>query len=136
MSYLLDTNVFSAVLAETPDAKVESWLARNVNDVYTSAITIGEIAYGIERLPASRKRSRIGTGFERVIQEMGDRILRFDTRAGLTWGRLQAALESQGKKMPLEDSYIAAIAARHNLTVITRNLADFRNAPIKAQNPF
>ena len=67
---------------------------------------------------------------------MGDRILRFDTRAAQTWGKLQADLERAGKKMPLEDSYIAAIGLRHNLTVATRNTADFQRAGLTAVNPF
>lgn len=136
MSYLVDTNVFSAVLAERPNAKVSDWLEQNQAEIYTSSITIAELVYGIERLSAGQKRRRLEAGLQQLVDSMGDRILRFDTRAAKTWGKLQAALERQARKMPLEDSYIAAIALRHNLAVATRNTADFERAGLTTVNPF
>jgi len=38
--------------------------------------------------------------------------------------------------MPGEDSYIAAIARRHNLTIATGNDKDFRRPGIRIFNPF
>ena len=136
MNYLVDTNVFSAVLGERPNTKVSDWLEHNRVQIYTSSITIAEIAFGIERLPAGGKRRRLEMGFEDLIISMGDRILRFDTRTARTWGKLQVDLERQARKMPLEDSYIAAVALRHNLTIATGNTVDFKRAGLTTVNPF
>jgi len=67
---------------------------------------------------------------------MGDRILRFDTRTAKIWGKLQADLERRARKIQLEDSFIAAIAIRHNLAVATRNVADFDRAGVATVDPF
>lgn len=136
MSFLVDTNVFSAVLSERPNTKVSQWLEQNRAQIYTSSITIAEIAFGIERLPTGGKRQRLESGFEDLVTSMGDRILRFDTRAARTWGKLQADLERQARKMPLEDSYIAAVALRHKLAIATGNTADFKRTGLTTVNPF
>ena len=136
MSFLVDTNVFAAAMGENANAVVEKWLDANQAGLYTSSITIAEISFGIERLPLGRKRTRLQTGLDSLIDAMGERILRFDTRVALVWGKLRAELWDAGRLIPLEDSYIAAIALRHGLTVATRNMRDFSQAGIRTVNPF
>jgi toxin FitB len=136
MSYLVDTNVYSAVIRPDPDEQVEAWLAEHESDVYTSALTIAELAYGVERLPQGRKRVRIATGLERLIESMEDRILRFDTRVALVWAQLYTALERSGILLPVTDSYIAAIAKRHGLTIVTHDTKDFSRTGLRTINPF
>ena len=67
---------------------------------------------------------------------MEGRILRFDTRVALVWGQLQAELESAGTPMPWRDSVIAATTRRHDLSLATRNVKDYRRAGIELVNPF
>lgn len=135
MSYLVDTNVFAAAMADRPNAAVESWLQENQDRLYTSSITIAEMTYGVERLPPGRRRSRLQAGLDEIIASMGDRILRFDTRVALLWGKLRSQLERSGNLIGLEDSYIAAIALRHGLMVATRNTRDFKKAGVRTVNP-
>ena len=71
-----------------------------------------------------------------VIPRMEGRILRFDTRAALEWGALQAELEAEGRRMPWRDSVIAATVRRHAFRLATRNVKDFRHAGIDVVNPF
>lgn len=136
MSYLVDTNVYSAVIREDPDTVIESWLEVNQADLYTSAITIAELGRGVQRMPASRRRAKIAAGLHALIESMDDRILRFDTRAALTWAELYTRLERAGTLLPLADSYIAAIAKRHGLTVASDNTKDFDRAGVRTFNPF
>jgi len=136
MSYLVDTNIFAAVLGERPNPLVASWLGENESELYTSSITIAEISFGIEQLPTGRKRTRLQVALDEIIHVMGDRILRFDTRVALLWGKLRARLKRRGALIQIEDSYIAAIAERHNLTVATRNTRDFERAGVRTINPF
>jgi predicted nucleic acid-binding protein len=56
--------------------------------------------------------------------------------AAHVWADQQISLEQKGQPMPVEDSYIAAIARRHNLTVVTGNEKNFRRPGISLFNPF
>jgi toxin FitB len=64
------------------------------------------------------------------------RILGFNVSVAHVWAEQQHKLEENGEPMPVEDSYIAAIALRHNLIVVTGNERDFRRPGIKLFNPF
>ena len=57
-------------------------------------------------------------------------------RAGLRWAALLAALRRSGKSMPIKDSWIAATALAHGLSVVTRNRSDFEKAGVEILDPF
>ena len=134
--YLLDTNVLSELVRPEPSPTVVQWMEQNRDSLYTSAITIAEFSYGIEKLAAGRTQERLRAWFEQVLSEWGERILRFDTRVARTWGKLEASLRRQGTRVPVVDSYIAAVGLRHSLTVATRNEIDFKRAGLRTINPF
>lgn len=136
MNYLVDTDVLSDPSRPQPSPKVDAWLAVHQNDLYASAISIGEIKRGIERLEAGAKRARLEKWLEDISASMSGRILAYNTRVAETWGEMMAEMERQGHTMPLADSLIAAIAKRHNLTLATRNTADFAHAGLRLVNPF
>ncbi len=136
MSFLVDTDVLSEPTKLQPSAKAESWLDANQALLYTSAITLGELTRGIELLPAGARRVRMERWLEDVRRTMSGRILAFNSRVAVTWGKLMAQLDREGHRMPLADSLIAAIARRHQLTVATRNTQDFARAGIRVVNPF
>ena len=62
--------------------------------------------------------------------------LPWDAATGLRWAELLAALRAQGKAMPIKDSMIAATALVHDLTVATRNQADFAHTGVSLVDPF
>ncbi len=72
----------------------------------------------------------------RLIEALHGRILGFNVSVAHVWAERQHQLEEIGQPMPVEDSHIAAIALRHNLTVVTGNEKDFRRPGIKLFNPF
>jgi toxin FitB len=135
--YLIDTDVLSEPQKPRPHEGVLAWLRKHEAELYTSAIVVGEIAWGIQRLANGKKRRDLeGWLHEKVIPRMEGRILRFDTRVALEWGVLQAALDARGQRMPWRDGVIAATARRHDLPVVTRNVKDFKHAALDLVNPF
>src|SRR6266498_2093473 len=127
MNYLLDTCALSEYTRRKPNEKVIQWIAEMEEEkLFLSAISIGEIQRGIERLPDSHRKTELlvwmNTG---LIERLGQRILPVDTQTMLIWGSLVARMENAGHPMALMDSLIVASAFQNNLIVVTRNIADF-----------
>jgi hypothetical protein len=138
VKYLLDTCLISELVKESPNASVLGWLDKQDEDqLYLSALTIGELQKGISKLADARKKeelqiwlsSDLGSRFER-------RILNIDTEVAVRWGELIGEAERRGKRLPVIDSLIAATAAVHNLTVVTRNTGDLEECAVRVLNPW
>jgi predicted nucleic acid-binding protein len=138
MSFLLDTCVISELASKNPNPKVAGWIDSVDHEiVYLSVITIGEIQRGIELLPASRKRSSLEDWlFERVLIRFRDKIVSVDKDVVLLWGTMTAEMDKAGTPMSALDSLIAASARYHNLMLVTRNTADFKNCGVGLLNPW
>ena len=135
---LLDTNIVSEVMKVRPAETVIAWLnGQNSENLYISAITIGEIAYGLRILPAGQQRSGLRERFERFIALAFDqRILAYDEPAARVYGELMGERKALGLPMGCPAGQIAAIARLNHLAVATRNVADFENSGIDVVNPF
>ena len=136
MSYLVDTNVLSELAKPKPEPLVVAWLRDHEPDLYLSTITIGELRRGIESLPAGKRKTALQSWFTDLCKRMEGRILSFNTSTAHIWGQKMADWDKKGTPVPSLDSQIAATAHRHNLTVVTRNIADFKNTGVKLFNPF
>jgi len=132
--YLVDANVLSEPTKVTPDAQVVDWLRQNESELVVDPIILGEIRFGIHLLPAGKRRRRLETWFNDGIAKIT--CLPFGAETGLRWARLLADLRAAGLAMPIKDSLIAATALVHDLTIATRNQADFRVAGVKWVDPF
>ena len=128
MSYLLDTNTVSEVMKAKPNASVLSWLQRNEGGCFLSAVTVGEIERGIALLPAGHKKSALLEAFRDFLQAVDDRILSFDVVVARRWANLTGNSQRKGRTLPVLDSLIEATALHWDLTLVTRNLADFVEA--------
>jgi len=138
MNYILDTNVVSELGKQNPDHHVVQWVGSiDPASVFLSVITVGELTKGIEKLPDSRRKSCLASWLEEdLLVRFGERILPLDTSVLLTWGRLTADLEREGRPMPAIDSLLAATAAQTGYTLVTRNTGDFESAEISVLNPW
>ncbi len=136
MGYLVDTNVFCEVVKAKPDPGVVCWLRDHEPELYISTVTIGEIRRGIECLPAGKRKAGLQSWLTGICSRMEGRILSFNTTTAHVWGQMVARCDKKGIKLPTADSQLAATAQRHGLTVVTRNVQDFKNAGVKLQNPF
>lgn len=134
MSYLVDANVLSELTKPAPDENVIRWLRQHEQDLAVNPIILGEIEYGILTMPAGRRRTRMEEWFERVIQTL--EVVDMDKETAAAWARLLAKLKKKGRAMPIKDSLIAATAIAQNLTVATRNIADFKHVGVPSENPF
>ncbi len=140
MDYLLDTCILSECARRSPDKRLKTWLAKasETGEFFVSAITIGEIAEGIEVLPDddSRKR-RLAKWFkDEILEPYANRILDFDRETALAWGRIKGETNRVGLVRPDLDAQIAATALTHGLTVVTRNVDDMAHTGVAVVNPF
>lgn len=138
MSWLLDTCVLSELVKPKPDAGLVAWVESNDEArLYLSALTLGELAKGIARLPAGAKRNRLQNWLDRDLSErfLG-RVLSIDRAAALRWGELQARAEKRGRPMPVVDGLIAATAVLYDLTIVTRNGDDMAQSGAAVLDPW
>ncbi|HYI92936.1 MAG TPA: type II toxin-antitoxin system VapC family toxin [Bryobacteraceae bacterium] len=135
---VLDTNVLAEVLRPVPSAVVLRWLAdQEPASVFITAITQAEVLYGVEILPAGKRRERLHHAVEKLItDDFRDRILSFDERAGPIFAKIVADRQATGRPAPQLDAMIAAIARSHRATVATRNIADFVHCGVRVINPW
>ena len=138
MTFLLDTCVISELVAKQPNLHVVQWVDSIDEDkLFLSAITIGEIKRGIEKLADSSRKSALAEWLEGdLLIRFADRILPIDARVMLVWGQLTADLEKQGRRMPAIDSLIAATCVQERLDLVTRNEGDFAHSGLTVINPW
>ncbi|HAF55638.1 MAG TPA: VapC toxin family PIN domain ribonuclease [Thauera sp.] len=131
--YLLDTNVVSELRRPRPHGAVVAWL-QSVDDasLFLSAVTLGEIQAGIERTREQdpEKAAEIEAWLERVASAWN--VLAMDAAAFREWARL---MHRQSDTL-YEDAMVAATARTQGLTVVTRNVADFKALGVDVLNPF
>ena len=138
MTYLLDTNVISELVTRQLNPRVIAWIdALDPQEIYLSVITIGELAKGIEKLPASTRKDTLLDWLDSdLLLRFSGRILSVDTATMRTWATLTAQLERVGRPLPVIDSIIAALALQHRFILATRNSADFQDTGVDLVNPW
>jgi toxin FitB len=122
LTYLLDTNVVSEFRKKQRDAPFDAWFEHvDRDELFLSALVIGEIANGIARLEL-RRDARQASLVERWLNELkhrfAGRILPISAAVAERWGRLHAV-----KPLPFVDGLLAATALEHDLTLVTRDVA-------------
>ncbi|RIZ68812.1 MAG: type II toxin-antitoxin system VapC family toxin [Methylococcales bacterium] len=134
MSFLLDTDILSAIRRKQRDQNLEKWLLSiNSLDVYISVVTIGEVERGITQ--QRRNNPEFAEDLQRwldtILQRYQQRILPLSISIAQRWGRLSAELGHNSA-----DLMIAATALEHNLIVATRNTRHFEPTQVGLINPY
>ena len=135
---VLDTHVISEFWKAAPNPNVLAWVdAQMVETLYLSAITVAELRFGLATMPAGRRLRIYQERLERkMLPAFTGRVLPFDLNASQTYAELMARAKAAGKAVGKADAYIAAIAARHGLTVATRDIGPFTACGLTVINPW
>jgi len=135
---VLDTNVLSALMLRKPDKKVVDWLdSQAPESIWTTAITVFEIRFGLEVLAEGAKRRRLKDVFELALkEELAGRVLEFDHLAANEAALLAADRKRAGRPIEIRDAMICGIARARRASVATRNVRHFDDAQVRVVNPW
>ncbi len=135
MSYLIDTDVIVEIRRPQPDRGVVGWWERvSAQELFLSAVTIGELQRGVERL---RQRGddaaadRLHDWLGGIVARFADRILPVTSAVTSAWAR-----QDSTQPIPVLDGLIAATASVNGLVVVTRRSGDVAMAGARVLNPY
>jgi toxin FitB len=135
VSWLVDADVLSQPAKRRGDERVIAWLEREADACHTSTVVVAQLAYWV-RTKEGKQRDALQRWLRQLLDALEGRVLGFSVSVAHVWAEQQAAFDKAGHRMPLADSYIAATARRHGLTIVTGNDKDFRRPGLKVVNPF
>ncbi len=127
MSFLLDTNAISEWVKPRPNPGLIGWMEASDEDrIFISVISLAELHYGVERMTAGKRRSRLEQWLRHELPlRFESRILPVDTNVAEAWGRTVSRSEAAGRPIGAMDAFLAATAETYRLTLVTRNVSDF-----------
>jgi predicted nucleic acid-binding protein len=133
--YLLDTMVISERTKSRPEPNVLAWMsAQEPDNTFISVLSIGEIVFGVRKLPLSERRLRLEEWAARDLPTFFDgRMVHIDEPVARSWALLR---ETARRTLPVIDGLIAATALAKNMTLVTRNLHDFEHLGLRLHNPW
>jgi toxin FitB len=135
--YLLDSGILRSILDAHPSAPLAAWLDAQPDEcLYISSMNLAEIWNGILALASAAQRQEkegwfAGPRGPRVV--FGNRVLSFDDKAALVWGRLVSERQQAGLPCAPVDMIYAAIAESNGCVLVTD--CEERFAGIKVLNP-
>ena len=131
--FLLDTNIVSELRKPKPHGGVMAWIsAKDASSLYLSAMTIAELQRGVEitRGQDGEKAGQIEAWLEQLT--ITGQVLAMDAAVCRAWAKIM----HRRSDTLVEDAFIAATASVHRLTVVTRNVHDFKMLGVDTLNPF
>jgi predicted nucleic acid-binding protein len=129
----------SEFVKKAPNTQVSQWFNHQpMEQLFLSSITIAEIKKGIYKIQNSQpeRYQKLKIWLQKVEIEFYSRVLPIHHDILDNWAKFSANAELKGKKLAVMDSLIAATAHYHKLTLVTRNIDDFKMTPVKIINPY
>lgn len=137
MNFLLDTNVISEYTKPAPNPGIVAWITETDEETtFLSCLTVGELAYGIGRLPNGARKSRLANWLADLRERFQGRILPVDDEVSIHWGGLRVEAEATGRTIGIVDGLIAATAQRHGHTLVSRDARAFGGIVDDVVNPW
>ena len=135
---ILDTNVLSALMRQTPEASVVAWLDHQpAESVWITSITLFEARLGLALLPKGRRQQTLAVAFEKLLREdLENRVLDFDSAAATEAASLAAERQRAGRPADMRDTQIAGIALARRATLATRNVRHFQDLSVPLVDPW
>jgi predicted nucleic acid-binding protein len=134
---VLDTDVVSELMRAEPAPAVLAWLQQSSDaGLYTTAVTVAEIRYGIARLPEGQRRESLHQAANEIFAAFPRQVLPFDLTAAGAYADVVAGRERRGNPIDGFDAQIAAICRAHAATLATRNTKDFSDTGIGIVDPW
>jgi predicted nucleic acid-binding protein len=131
--FLLDTCVLSEATLPRQNTGVTAWLSSNdMARQYVSVLTMGELYFGVERLPDGARRRKLRDWLRTVEEDYVGRIVPFELAAAAHW----AHLRTSAPNAQMVDAQLAATALAHGFTFVTRNVKHFEFAGLSVVNPW
>jgi predicted nucleic acid-binding protein len=132
-----DTNVVSELMRPSPSPALRAWVSRqSAGDLYTTAITVAEIRYGLERLPGGRRKDRLQAAADGVFATLSEFVLPFDAGAAVHYARIARHRDDAGLPIGGFDAQIAAICRARGAALATRNIKDFVETGVEVIDPW
>ena len=135
--YLLDTNILSNPTKPVPSLPLAAWLVEQAdNELFIASLSVAEIWRGVQEKPVGKRRAELERWFagpNGPQAVFAGRVLPFDTRAALIWGRLMAEGKKAGRPRSPVDMILAAVAEANDCILVTDNEKHF--AGLKFINP-
>lgn len=124
--FLLDTNILSELMRLKPIPQVIEWMDNQpIDELAISSITVAEIRLGIALLPDGKRKNKLASLAEGMLQEFLDSQLDFDNTAAGEYAIIVSHCTRQGRAISTEDAQIASIVRVHDAVLVTRNTRDF-----------
>lgn len=134
---VLDTFVVSELMRAQPDLSVQAWVGEVAPSlVYTTAVSLAEVLYGLARLPAGRRRTLLGDAADEVFGSFADHILPFDVTAADHYADIVVEREHAGSPITGFDAQVATICRSNGAALATRNTDDFTGLRLELIDPF
>ena len=121
-----------------PDPVVVRWLdSQAPESVWTTAVSVFEIRFGLELLPPTRRRKALEEAFDGMLREdLNGRVAAFDSAAAEEAAELAARRQRRGRPVDLRDTQIAGIALARRAALATRNVRHFDGLNVSVVNPW
>jgi predicted nucleic acid-binding protein len=135
---VVDTNVLSALMRRDPEPRVVTWLdGLPAESVWTTAMTVFEVQFGLSLLAVGRRRRHLEEAFARMIEEdLEQRILPLDQSAAALAGVMAAQRRRAGRTVEIRDVLIAGIVSARKASLATGNGRHFEGLGLKIIDPW